>query len=834
MFHLSKNNNCERCCIMAKFFNFNGEYFGLTESDIDRNTELYGYNVYTKAEKKAECFSPARIILSPSFLLMFVAGVLSFFGGNIAAGLMILLIDAVYAFAEIYFGMYSDKRLNDIKASTAMKFRVIRGGKLELIEKEFIVPEDILVVQAGERVPADAYIQEARDLTADESVFTGSNKPIAKYTGAESKTELSQSFVYSGTIILTGMAICKVSATGVDTKYYQKIGEKPDTHHYYTGMERTVRAIVPFASAIAAVLALISLIFWLVSGNGVINSALRGITLGLCFIPVGISTIIRFYYMRGADDMLGSSAIVKSLGDIERLNSVSVLCIEKQGAISKSHLEVKSVYTRSEELLYKVAVLACDKNTTDEAERALLIKAGFFDENINDIYTENKFIERIPESNGVVSGALWQVGESRLYCVKGTPEQILPLCRFKGDQLFNIQKKQQEYYAAGYRVIAIACADGIERNCDATAGFAYTFVGFAALSAPLRDSVAGAVSDCIRSGVKVVMLSEDSPHVAEATAKMVGLSGKTITGKQISQSVKYGSDLQFDADIYAKVTPEQKLYILDRLKKQGEVVAMTGIRVTDAEALELADVGITISQHSSGSTYEAADIIMNDDNLHSISGMITSARQLHRNIKRAICTVITGYSGLLVLTILNLFGNETQLMLNPSLLALLTMVFIPLAAVSYYKNRNDISHSMPPSDYVARKKINISYLANALVTGILCGAASVAAYMFMYNGGNTDFARSCSFISFCVSFGIFGIITISPEKPFKALTGARGMARYTFAALVIAPVFMVYIPFINSAFGLTAIDALALFISVLTGIIPVVGYVIVKTLIKFK
>ncbi|MBQ4165084.1 MAG: cation-transporting P-type ATPase, partial [Oscillospiraceae bacterium] len=207
---------------MARFFNFSGDYYGLTESNIEKNTELYGYNIYTKSEKKAEAFSPVKVILSPSFLLMFIAGVLSLFGSNIASGIFILLIDAAYAFSEIYFGTVSDKKLSDIKESTAMRFRVIRSGKLELIEKEFIVPEDIIVVQAGERVPADAFIQEARDLSADESIFTGSNKPVMKFTGAESKTELSGSFVYSGTTILTGMAICKVSATGVDTKYYQK------------------------------------------------------------------------------------------------------------------------------------------------------------------------------------------------------------------------------------------------------------------------------------------------------------------------------------------------------------------------------------------------------------------------------------------------------------------------------------------------------------------------------------------------------------------------------------------------------------------------------------
>lgn len=818
---------------MAQFFNFKGEYYGLTDNDIEKNTETYGYNVYSRNEKKQEYFSPIQVILSPAFILMFVAGILSLFGPYLFTGILILLLDGAYAFAEIYFGLKSDEKLADIRASTLMKFRVIRNGKLEFIEKEYIVPEDLLVVGAGERVPADAYIQESRDMTADESIFTGSNKPIAKYPGATSKTELSQSFVYSGTTILSGIAICKVSAAGVDTKLYQKLGDKVDTHHYYTGMERTVRAMVPISSAVAAVLSLLSIILWTVAGNGVVEAALRGITLGLCFVPTGISSIIRYYYMSGAAGMISRSAVVKSLSDIEKLNSVDVLCIEKEGAISKSRLEVRSVYARSEELFYKVSMLACEQNTTDEAERALMIKASFYDENIKDIYKDNKFVEKIPENNGVMSGALWEVGDSRLYCIKGTPEQILPLCRFKGDQLFRVQKKQEEYYAAGYRVMAIACADAAERDCDATAGFAYTFVGFAAFSAPLRDSVSNAVKTCRRAGVKVVMLTEDNPHVAEATARMIGLEGKTITGRQISDSVKYGSELNFDADIYARVTPEQKLYILDRLKKQGEVVAMTGTRTTDAEALELADIGITISQHTAGSALEAADIIMNDDNLSSISDMIISARQIHRNIKRGVSALITGYVSLLLLTVLNLFGNA-QLMLNPVLLALFTMFIFPLAALSYVGNRRDLVGELPPSSYVASRKINLWFLGTAIVTGIFCGGVAIASYMFMYDGSNPDFARGCSFISLGICYALFGLFRLSADEPIKAMVSAEKKVLLGFVAIALLPVLLVYIPLLNTSMGLCAVDGLALFISIVTGAIPALAYIFIKTFIKFK
>ncbi len=816
---------------MAQFFNFKEDYFGLNDKEVEKNTELYGLNIYTKKDKPRECFNPRKVILTPSVLLMLIAGALSFFT-NIFTGIIIILLDAAYCAVSIWLGRASDSRLNDIKQSTSIKFRVIRSGKLELIDKERIVPEDIIVVQAGECVPADALIQECRDLTVDESVFTGSNKPAAKYSGGISKSELKPTFVYSGTKILTGVAVCKVSATGVDTKYYHKIGEVPQKHRYYTTMEEIVQRLLPLCSAVAAVTALISMIAWLLYGNHVAESAMRGITLGLCFLPTGLDTIIRIYYTRCAAEMAEKSALVKSLSDIERLNSMSVLCVEKEGAISKSRLSVQSIYTPSEELMFKVAALACDPDTTDEAERALMVRAAFFDEKINDIYSKYNFIERIPDSNEIMSGALWEVAGSRLYCIKGTPEQILPLCKFHGEELFAAQKMKKEFYSHGWQVMAIACADAEEKSCDETAGFAYTFVGFAAFSAPMRDSVPAAVKICQRAGVRVVMFTEDNAEAAAATGRMIGLSGKTVTGKKISESVKYGSELELDADIYARVTPEQKLYIIDQLRRKGEIVAMTATRAEDAEAIEKSHIGITISEHTTGSAYEAADVIMHDDNFSAIAGMIASARQVHRNIKRASASLISGYLALILLNTLNVFGNA-QLMLNPAIVAVLTMFILPLTALAGLNNQTDLKKNMPPSGFITSRKINFRFIILAAVVGALCGAASISSYMFMYNGSNADFARSCSLLSFGFCTSLFTFIKMPSGNPFTGLAAGGRIAVIGSLAPAVTALLLVFIPGVNFVFGLTGIDILATFISIATGIIPPLGYIIARSIIKF-
>ena len=816
---------------MAKFFNFDEEYFGLTENEIEKKLSMYGLNTYTGAPRTFMGFSYADIFLSPSVLLMFIAGVLCFFGAGVGMGIAVLLIEVFYVCMEIHFRKTVDDRLDEIEETTAVKFRVIRSGKPELIEKELIVPEDVIVVQAGERVPADAFILEARDLTVDEGIFTDDNTPVAKYVGAMSKNDLKPTFVYSGTMIISGIAICKVSATGVDTKYFRKFGAVADRHPYYTNLERVVRSIVPLCSAVAVLLTIVSVVIKVISGGEIIPSALSGITLGLCFIPTGIGAVIRLYYTKGAMSLIKGGAVVKSLSDIEKLNSLSVLCVEKEGAISKNSLEVRGVYAKSEELLYKVAALACEPNTIDPAERALMVKATFFDDKIADVYTDNVFIEKVAEGESM-NGAVWSVGGAKICCIKGIPEQILPMCRLNGDELFAAQKKYEDYYAKGCSVMAVACVDADNDDMDVTAGFSYTFVGFVAFSAPLRDSVSSAVKTCRRSGVRVVMLTEENPSVAESTGKMIGLStSSVITGKQIEESVEYGTYLDFDADIYAKLTLEQKLYVIGKLKENGEVVAMTGTRTGDADALEAADVGITISQHSAGSAYEAADVIMNDDNFSTIADMIAAARQIHRNIRRAVSLMISGYVGLIVLIMINLF-SDVHLMLTPAIIALVSMIFLPMAALGYVDCRADMRSVMPPSEFVAERKINYRFIGGAALFGALSGAVAIVSYLLMYNGTNFESARSCALISYSFCSAAFAVLRHSDEEPFRAFSGAGTLAKAAVATFAFIPILLVYIPLVNTAFGFAAIDILALLISVATGILPAAAYYFARHFFK--
>lgn len=815
---------------MARFFNFEGDYFGLNDEELATNFELYGENVYEKPDD-ADYFSPLRIVLSPSVILMFVTGLVSLFSENLASGVIILVLDALFVASQLYVRHEAIKRLNAINSSASMKFRVIRNGTMSYVEKQYIVPDDILVIEAGEQVPADAMLLEARDVTVDESVLTESPKPAPKYAGAISKSECNPSFFYSGTKMLTGIAVCKVSATGVDTKLYRKLLDSKPERSHTTRLDRTVRMTVLYSSIVAAVLTLVLLIISLVTGAPFIDSTLHALSIGLCFIPAGISTVIRAYYLRGVSQLQASGGLVKSLDMIEKLNSLSVLCVEKEGAISRDRLSVREVYTNNEELLYMVAALACEKEPADDAERAIMMKAAFYDENITDLYSQHKLLKRIKEENGV-SGALWKTGSSKLYCIKGAPDSILPLCRMTPDELYAVKSKQQAYYEAGWSVIAVACVEASGNSHDVTSGFRYVFCGFFAVSAPLRESVAAAVKTCKRTGVKVVMITEESAPVAESTGKMIGLPGKTITGKMIADSLDNGTPLEYDADIYAKVTPEQKLTIIENIKNQGKVVAMTGTRVSDAETLEIADIGLTIRDHTQGSAYESADIIMNDDNLGSIADMIAAARQIHRNVKRAVSVMISGYIALIMLVVLNLF-NSSALMLNPVMVAVVTMVILPVISLVFIRNGSDLKKNMPPSEYVIQNKINYRFILQTALYGIIVGVGAIASYFFMYSGRTVEFARSCAFISFGISLALMTLHNFNTESILDSIKHIDKKAAIILGGTVLMPILLVYIPFVNTAFGLEAVDFVALVISVLCGVVLPAFYVLIKRLAKF-
>lgn len=816
---------------LAQFFNFKGNYVGMTDDDIRESKELYGANTYTGNDKAVKRYSVKNTLYSGAVIALLVAAVACFVCLDIAMGIAILLIDAIYVAAEIFLMREADKRFFEIRESSAITFRVIRNEKLSFVNKDELLTNDLIVIEAGERVPADAYICESRDFTVDEAVLSNSHTPVTKSVGAETGSSVKNAIVYSGTTVLTGIAICKIFAIGVDTKVYHERGEQPERHPYLSGIEATIRRILPLCYGVAGAIAVLSVLIWTFSVHSAAAGALRAISLGVCFIPTCLCSVIRIYYIKCAGELVNGKAIVRSVNDIEKLNSVNVLCVEKSGALAKNTVEIKQVFTHNEELFYNVAVLATERNTTNPSEKALLNKAVLYDENIYEVCEKNTLLERLADGDENLNGALWDLKETKLYCIKGVPEQVLPLCRIKGDELFKIQNKINEYYSQGHRVIALACTDATEGTTDSTAGFKYTFIGLCSLCEPIRESVSSAVKTCRRVGVRVMMMSDDNASVSAATGKTIGLSGSSVLTKQdIEASRDNNAALNTRADVASKLSLSDKLYMLRTMRENKDVVAVAATRADSTELLENADVAITMSQQTSGVAYEAADILMSNDNFSTIADTIAESRQTYMNVKRAVSSVISAYAALLLIHAENILG-KVELMLSPSLVALLTMLVVPAAALMYLGSRCDSAAEIRTSSFVGSRRFNRSFIISTILYSLFAAVSAIVTYLFMYNSANTAFARSCALLSLSWCLAVSGIVR-SMNAGAKNVLRLKPIALISLLVMLILPVLLIYIPVVNSAFCLMAIDPLAFAISAATGIVLPLVYFFVGRFIK--
>lgn len=232
-----------------------------------------------------------------------------------------------------------------------------------------------------------------------------------------------------------------------------------------------------------------------------------------------------------------------------------------------------------------------------------------------------------------------------------------------------------------------------------------------------------------------------------------------------------------------------------------------------------------------GSTCEAADIVMNDDNFLAIAQTISCARQIHRNIKRAVSLILSGYIGMIVLVIFNLFLSESVI-LNPPIIALVTMLILPLLAVGYAEGKADMEYGMPPSEFVAERKLNFRFIGKSVLVGVLSGLVAAASYGL--NSVNTSNGISCALLTYFCCTAAFAVLGQSDDSPFRTLKIAGNLAKIGIAAAVLAPILLCYIPFVNTSFGLFPINFLALIVSLLTGIFPAIVYYFIKRFIKIR
>ena len=821
---------------MAQILDFRNDYTGIDPDKADDNIELYGYNSDTKLDEKTKGYEPITAFFNLRFIIMIICSLLSFIYGidsdngyeYICSGTVLLILAGAYSAIEIIKNTSCDEYFFELKRRAKTTFRVMRDSEIRHIRRELIVPDDILILEEGESVPADAHLLEIKDLTVDESIFTGSKAPVSKITGADNlNEEIKKSCIYKGTKIISGSLVARVFATGVDTKYFKTFGAPEETDEYYTAFEKIVVKVSNIFSIIAAVMLVFGAFFHFSAiniklDNPILNSFYNtfypAAAFALCFIPASTASLIRLYYINGAKKIEEKNSSVKSLKTLEYINAVTCVLIDKSGMITKNHMHVADIYTANSNMMTNISVLACGNSGNDLFDKAIILNAAFNGVEVNEI-RQNKCIKEYPfdENEGAV-GNLWIVGGKRLLCVKGAPEKMLPLCDVPNDMLYTVQNKQISYGQQGCNVLVTAFAQlGDDAPIPERISEAhYSFMGLIAFTNQTKDYIPAAIRNCHRAGIRVIMTSGDSPETSLAIAKKIGIKGETVvTGEMLENDEDFDV---YDTGVYARITAEQKPLIIKKLREAGEIVAITGESASDSDMLELADVGISLAKNVSGAAFEACDMITGSESFEAVTDIVRISRQTHINIKRCIGISFTALISMILFALFNIVvGGE--LLYTPVAVSLINVITVPAAAMAFIKNTQDIKDTMESSSYIGSGVLNKLFFLKPVIQAIGTAASEIVFFLIssdeISDSSGLSGIRGGLFLLFITGL-ILSCHTDLMGKNIKEHFSKNNSFVWMITGIILAvSLILVFVPYVDLVFGFSCPDILKLLIGVL-------------------
>ena len=798
---------------MAQILNFKSEYKGISSAEAEERLSMYGLNVDNGSE--AEPYSLKKAMLTPRFFTQIIAVVLLFLTKQYVIGAVMLLLCVIITVGDVIWQLKLYEKDKTLKRLTGMKFRVIRNGELTLVRKEYLVPDDIIVLQGGERGPADAHLLETDNLLMNEEIFSGDSTPVPKKTGSESSRTLPKSTcVYKNTLVVSGSLVARIFATGEDAAIKRRADGS--TSVFEQKIRKPARLIMLAGLVLTAVMAVLCIFRSEELGDYahiISRVAIPALSLGMCFIPSGADKLIRSFYLNGASQMNRRHALIKNIVTEETLSAITCLCVEKSGTITKNHIEVADVFTEERKFFNNVCVLACEPAPTDSAEKAILLYSTFNGVDVKDLFSNEREAVYPFKEDAKMAGSLWRIGGQRLLCIKGSPEEILAICNIEPNELHYIQQKRQSYAKQGRQVLAVAFA-ALDKNAEipqSLTDIRYEYMGLVALENTTRDTVPYAVKSCIKSGVRVIMITGDNEETAAAVARQIGIrSSRTVLGSELADR----PDLE-GVGIFARILPSQRMEVLRLLREQGEMVAWVGTEADDIGLLEEADVGISISGTASPAAAESCDMLMSDDNLLAVADAVKSARQVHRNVKSALGLMLAAHVALALFAVVSAVIWSPDL-ITPVLAVLLTCIVFPAAASMFIGNTADSKSDFISSGFIATGVVNNLFYPKVIILGTTLAMAVTLFHLFTIDL-EVELQRSLLFMMMTVGVVLEGMTLVSRKRSFittvKEKHGFSGAMQA--GLLFLISLILIYVPFLNSSFGFGAPNVLVMLIALL-------------------
>ena len=802
---------------------------GLTDEEAKARILKNGQNILIKKKQKTFFQMILEQLTDKMIIILLIAAVLSFFLGEQAEGIVILVIVFINAFISIWEEKKATKALLALQELNAPKAKVIRKGiKKEILASELVVG-DIVYIEAGDIVPADIRLLSESQLQMNESSLTGESTTVHKdamFIGMPDTPLAEQkNCAFSSTIVAFGTAYGIVVKTGMDTEVGSIASMLQDTTTLDSPLKRKLNKLGTILSIVGIVISILIFIIGLAHGRDFIGILMIAISLAISVIPEGLPATATIVMALGVERMAKKQALVKTLPAVESLGSATFICTDKTGTLTENKMTVIKIYTKEEllkkepaesmskELAYAMALcnnayLEDGKMIGDPTEGALLLFLESHHLKVDDIREKQKRVFESPFDS--VRKRMTTINEYqmnyRIY-TKGAVEELLDCCTINEEEKKCVKEKVASLSDKGIRVLGFAMKDTsiIPKSEEENVEMDLTFLGIAGMIDPPRKEAFDSVKICHDAGIKVVMITGDHLLTAKSIAKDLGiyqerdlaLSGnelKKLTDEQLDKIV-------FQVRVYARVTPEDKLRIVSSLQKQGETVAMTGDGVNDSPALKAADIGVAMGITGTDVSKEAADMILLDDNFSTITVAIREGRRVYQNIEKVIQFLLAGnIAEVVVIFITMLLNLESPLMAVHILFINLVTDTFPSLALGVDPETKD-SIKKPP-----RKK-NILFekgiVGRILFYGIYLAIITLIAYQIGLKQ-SYKIALTMAFMVLCLSQIFHSFNQHSNSISLFSKDSPRNI--YLFGACLIsflALLFVIFVPTIRDFFSLS-------------------------------
>jgi len=860
----------ENLSVEKIFDELNSSKKGLAESEIEKRLIKHGYNQLKEKRK----ISPLKIFLSQ--FSNFIVYVL------LAAAIISLFIDEIINFWVISFIIIfiiilgfiqeykAERVIEALKKMVQPATRVLRDGKLREIPIREVVPGDVLLLETGDIIPAEAKIFEIIGLKVDEAALTGESVAIEK-----KKDDL----VFTGTLVVNGKCKALVIATGMETRL-GKIADMVEKGEDKTPLQKKIDQLAKTLAIIALAACTLTFFLGLIKGAAVGEILIVALALAVAAVPEGLPLTLTLTFSDGMRRMAKHNVVVRKMLGVETLGSTTVICTDKTGTLTKNEMTIERIFV--DDKLFDVTGAGYEKkgdffvngkkiNVEKEKDLKFLLEASFLCSNAAleekegkikvvgdpieaavaiaaskaDLFEDDleKYYPRLDEiiftSERKLMTTIHQNGQEKIAFTKGAPEVILEKCKFirrKGKaekitdaDLSNIFKTNKNLADSAYRVIGVAYKKFSQRLASGDIENDLVFIGLAAMIDPPRNGVEDAIEKCKKAGIKIVMITGDNEQTAKAVAKKIGLLNNEkiefdeLENEKLQRIVEDGaitgseleklSDEEFekivdDICIYARVMPEQKYRIVEALKKNGHIVAMTGDGVNDAPALKKADIGVAMGIKGTDVAKESSTMVLQDDNFASIVEAVRRGRTIYDNIEKFTTYLISRNFTEVILIIMGLLllGFELIPLLALQIIFINTFdEIIPAIALGLDPPREGVMNKKPrnPKEKILKKQNLILIFSVALYMAV----SSFLVFILDDPVSYLEKARTLTFATIISMILFVPFAFRSLEEPIYKLN------ILTNKLLILSPVIIfsltvsvMYIPFFQDIFELSTLS----------------------------